>query len=133
MRTFLLGNAALYTLTGLRIYAARNSPIEGWKPADGACIAFKRRGGGQDESGKMISTSFQFKCYGTGGSVDAQVISANGVYRALRDALNYRTSLAVLGAQEEGRGSTFGTPLETEGDFPYVLAFFRVQMRETTV
>lgn len=133
LRQFLVANAALTALVSTRIYAARNSPIEGWKPGDGACVAFKRRGGGQDESGAMISSSFQFKCYGTGGSVSAQIASANAVYRALRDALNYKTSLAILGAQEEGRGSTFGTPLETAGDFPYVLCFFRVQFRETTI
>lgn len=132
MRQFLVTNYAIGVKVGTRVYAGRNSPAEGWNPAAGSCIAFKRRGGGQDELGTMVSTSFQFKCYGGGGTIPEQVVAANALYRTLRDVLNYTQSYEMLGAQEEGRGSTFGTPLETEGDFPYVLCFFRVQFRETT-
>jgi len=133
LRQFLVAVSDLTDVVSTRIYAGRNTPIEGWQPSDGSCIAFKRRGGGQDESGRMLTTSFQFKCYGSGGSVSEQIINGNTVYRALRNALNYQTSYELLGAQEEGRGVTFGTPLGSEENHPYVLAFFRVQFRETTV
>lgn len=132
LRSFLLNDTALAAEIGTRLYAGRNTPIEGWKPSDGACITMKRRGGGQDESGAMVTTSFQFKCYGTGATPSAQVYSANQVYRKLRDALNYQGSLAVAGAQEEGRGSTFGLE-DGEENYPFVLCFFRAQLRETTL
>lgn len=129
VRTFLAANAGVTALVSTRIHAALDSPPDGWKPSTGACIVFKRRGGGQDESGKVITASFQFKCYGAGGNLNQQTLSAEGVYRALRDALNYQPSYALLGAQEEGRA----TPLkEPDLEWPYTLAFFRCQLRKTS-
>lgn len=130
VRSFLLTDATLVALVGQRIYAARNEPIEGWVPSTGACLAFKRRGTGQDESGAMATSSLQFKCFGTGTSTNAQIISANAVYRALHDALNYRHSAAIMGAQLEANTGTF---VDDATEWPFVLAFFRVQMRQSTI
>lgn len=129
LRSYLAANATLTALTSTRIHAALDSPPDGWKPATGACLVFKRRGGRQDESGKVITASFQFKCYGAGGNINQQTLSAESVYRALREALNYTGSYALLGAQEEGRA----TPLKEPGiEWPYTLAFFRCQLRKTS-
>lgn len=129
LRNYLAAASGVKALTGSRIYASRNVPIEGWKPSAGACLVFKRRGDlPLDESGMAISASYQVKCYGGGGNLNQQLVSAQALYRAVYDVLNFGTSYNILGSQKEGGGDVLTEP---DTDFPYVLAFFRVQLRKT--
>lgn len=124
-------NGPLVALAGSRIHPALSVPPEGWKPGDGALIAFMRRGGlvPMDERGRAISVSYQFKCYGGGANLYAQKISAEGLYRALYDALAFTTSGTILGAQPEGTAGSLEEP-DADANWPFMLAFFRVQFRK---
>jgi len=129
IRDHLVSVAALTTLVGSRIYAGRETPPEAWKPSSGACIVFKRRGDrflGEDDV--VVSASYQFKCYGSGGNLNQQVLSSNAVYRALVDALHVEQGYKIMGAQKEAGGDTL---VEPGARFPFVLAFFRAQLRLT--
>ena len=129
LRDYLVADAGLSALVSTRIYAARDVPPEGYKPSTGSCLVFKRRGGPPtDESGQVIVNSYQFKCYGSGGNDNQQVINAEAVYRALYDALHFQSTYDILGAEEESRGSSLP---ETDTGWMFVLAFFRVRMRKT--
>lgn len=130
VRNFLATNATITTITGSRIHAGLDTPPEGWQPADGALITFKRRGNVPlDERGAALSISYQIKMYGGGGNVSQQILSAEGLYRAVYDALNYGQSYEILSAQKEAGGEPL---LEPDTGWPYVLAFFRAQMRKTS-
>lgn len=65
MRDFLASQSALTAVVGTRIWARRRAPKEKWKPSDGACVVFARRGGqgNKDQLGNVISASYQFKIY----------------------------------------------------------------------
>jgi hypothetical protein len=129
LRSFLATDGPIAGLVAGRVFAARNTPPEGWNPASGACICFKRRGDGPlDESGKVIGGSYQVKCYGGGGNTNQQILSAEAVYRAVYDRLNYGTSYAVLGCQKEGGTETL---LEQGTEWPFTLSFWRAQLRKT--
>ncbi len=129
MLAFLEGQSSITTLTGSRIYAGRSEPPEGYTPADGAAIVFKRR---QDrpigERGVAISSSFAFRFYGTGGNYNAQLLSAEALYRATYEVLNFGTNYGVLGAQIEGGPEPLTEP---DTGWPVVVAFFRAQLRKT--
>lgn len=129
MLAFLQADAGITAVTGTRIHAARETPTEGWTPADGATLVFKTRGElPNGESGVVLDDSFQFLCYGGGGNQNAQRISARQLYRALYDALNFGQSYAVMGAHKEAGGDIF---VEPETGFIYVPVFFRAQLRKT--
>ena len=104
LRAFLAANSGLTALTGTRIWARRRAPKENWKPGDGACVVLSRRGGqgNMNQTGKVLSFSYQLKCYGGGSTVPAQELSAANVYRAVYDALNNANSFDILGCQPEG-------------------------------
>ncbi len=119
-------DAPLVAFFGANIFAALDTPPEGYQPTDGPCLVFKKRGGGQDESGRVQTVSFQFKSYQgltAGGQINA---SANSGASTLWDALNYNPSYYVLGAQQEGQGADL---IEPDTGWLYVLSFYRAQMR----
>lgn len=125
---FLEADGALTALTGNRVYAGVSEPPEGYKPSTGGAVCFRARGGGQDESGHMQSVSFQFKCYGGGGNVYAQTLAASTLAKTLHEALNYRQSGTVMGAQAETQAQPLTEPVT---GWPYQLVFYRVQMRNS--
>lgn len=125
LRAFLAANSGLTALVGDRIYAGRREPPLGYSPADGTAICITRRGGsGTGESAHKLGTSFQIRVWGGGGDVNAQIYNANQAYKALNEALEFKKSGDILGAQEEGRGQTLTDP---ETEWPFVLCFFRAQ------
>jgi len=129
MLAFLEGQSGITTLTGSRIYAGRSEPPEGYTPADGAAIVFKRRQDRPiDERGVVISSSFSFRFYGTGGNYNAQLLSAEALYRATYEVLNFGTNYGVLGAQIEGGPEPLTEP---DTGWPVVVVFFRAQLRKT--
>ena len=82
IRDYLLTVSGVTDLVGTRIYAGRDVPPSSFSLVDdGACIAFRVRGGDEDYEGALLTPSVQFKCY---GQTD---LEANTVYRALDDAL----------------------------------------------
>ena len=122
LRTHLLANAALYALTGARIWAETDSPPAGYTPAEGGAVCFKVRGGQPEYSDLLLYPSVQFKCYG------ATSLAANAVYRAVYTALqNTRAGGTVRWAQCEVLGQTLQEP-ESTGGAPwwFVLTFFQV-------
>lgn len=129
MLAFLEAQSAITSLTGNRIYAGRSEPPEGYKPADGAAIVFKRRWERPiGESGVAISASFAFRFYGTGGNDNVQLLSAEALYRTVYDALNFGTNYGVLGAQIDGGPEPLTEP---DTGWPVVVVFFRAQLRKT--
>ena len=127
LRDYLLTVSDVTDIVATRIYAGRDTPPEAWKPSVGACLVFKRRGNlFMDELNKTISASFQFKSYGGGGNGNQQTLNANALHRALVDALVGAQSYKIWGAQKEGGGDTL---IEPEARFPFVLDFFRAQLR----
>lgn len=98
LRTFLIAQTPLFTLTGNRIWEERVYPIEGWTPSDGNAICFRTRGGRPDYTGLMLTQSWMFKCYGSDES------DAHDLYRTLFDVLHdkatggmYHSELEIAG------------------------------------
>ena len=121
-------NSALPVLAG-RVYASLREAPEGWKPEDGGCIVFSGRGGGgHGESNTMLSVSLQFKCYGGGVHQLAQKVSARAIYKLLHEAIVHKPTYKIMGCQAEGTGIDLEEP---ESGLPFVLGFFRFQLRNT--
>lgn len=116
-----LADATLASMAGDRVFAERNVPPPGYRPADGPCITFKIRGGGPDYEDALLTPSVQFKCY------DTSEVRAQALYRALHDALHNSTGPSVLHAEEEGIGQTLEEP---DTEWVFVLAFFTVMLRQ---
>lgn len=129
MLAFLEAQSSITALTGARIYAGRSEPPEGYKLSDGAAIVFKRRQDRpMDERGMAISSSFAFRFYGTGSNYNAQLLSAEALYRATYEKLNFGINYGVLGAQIEGGPESLTEP---DTGWPVVVGFFRAQLRKT--
>lgn len=125
VRAFLVAQASLTALTGQRIYAETATPPEGYDPGDGAAIAFRMRGGTEDESDALQYASFQFKCYGTGANIWAQKISARQVARALHNVLQNAQSASWRGARRELLGQSLEEPAT---GWPYMLVFYQISV-----
>lgn len=117
IRTYLLTQMALTTLTSTRVWSERSTPVAGYKPADGGAVAFKIRGGTTIYSGQAASPSVQFKCYG------ADELTANAVYRGLFDALNNKQGSGVKAAYIDVLGQSLTEP---DTGWPFVLTFYTV-------
>lgn len=122
LHDYLSAQSALTALTSTRIWAERADPAPGYKPGDGAGLAFRSRGGlGLDYSSQVLRLSWQFKCYG------ANTAAANALYGVLVDVLHDGAGVGIRSAQLEIPGQTLagdvgGTP------WPYVLTFFETWM-----
>ena len=116
---FLRDQIGVTVLAGSRIYAERVVPPTDYQPSDGPCLCFKRRGGPIDYTGEVLAPSFQFKCYG------ATEYDANGLYRALYDALNYPQDARVKAAEIEAQGEVLEEP---DTDWIFVLCFYSVMI-----
>ena len=113
------------TLEGLvadRIYAGRTVPPPGYELSDGPCVVFRVRGGGPDYDDALLIPSVQFKMYGSSEE------SAFEVYRALYDRLHNGHDDSILHAESEVLGQLLE---ESDTQWPYVLAFFTVMVRQT--
>lgn len=119
IRDFLLANVTLGSLTGTRIFAERDTPPEGYQPADGAALCLKRRGGGHDYEAVVLSPSYQFKCYGSDEA------AANALYMALFEALNQQGNYLIKSAEQESQGQTL---YEANTGWPFVLVYYRLQV-----
>ena len=117
LRSYLVAQAPLATLTGTRIWSERSAPIAGYKPADGGAIAFLIRGGAVLYRGGVGRASVQFKCYG----VDE--LTANAVYRALYDVLNNSQGPGIKNAFIDILGQSLTEP---ETGWPFVLTYYTV-------
>lgn len=115
LTSYLLGTTSLASAVHNRIYAAQNLPSGTEPPA----ILFKARSGSIDYSGKMLSPSFQFRCY---GSTEKEARSiASLLYNALNDS---RGNGIHWGWLEPG---TYPVLLsEPESNWPYILIYFRM-------
>lgn len=128
LRQRLVESASIATITGDRIYARRRTPPETWKPSDGACIVFSRRGGNwHDEENAAISVSYQFKVYGGGIHQHQQEWESQQLFRAVYDHLLFSRCHPIMGCQCEGFPADLEEP---DTGWPYTLAHFRVQYRQ---
>lgn len=119
VRDYLLTVSAITSLTGQRIYAARDVPPPGYEPSEGRALVFKTRGGliNTTHRSAHISPSLQFKCYGLTEA------DAMDLYMALVDALHDSRPGAIMYAGVE----TLGQPLEEpDTRWRYVLVFFKL-------
>jgi hypothetical protein len=120
--------APVIALVGDRVYARRRTPPETWKPADGPCIVFSRRGGNwHDEENSAVSISYQFKVYGGDVHQHKQELGAVQLFRALYDGLLFSHCRPIMGIQCEGMPADLEEPAT---GWPFTLAFFRVQYRQ---
>ena len=123
IRDHLVANAALYALVGVRVYAERDVPPPGYKPAaSGPCVCVKVRGGLPHPSDALLEPSVQVKCYG------ADETEANQVYRALYGALHNGGSGVVRWGQCEVLGQTL---TERDTGWPFVLSFYKLWIDNT--
>lgn len=126
VRDFLVAQASLTALVGTRIYAETATPPEGYTPVDsGAAIAFRMRGGIDDYSDALQYASFQFKCYGTGANIWAQIVSARSVARALHNVLQNGQSASWRGARREVLPQVLEEPVT---GWPYALVFYQISV-----
>jgi len=106
-------------LSGVSIYAGEDEPPAGYKPANGAAIVFRTRGGEDDDVRAVMTASIQCKCYG------ATPALAMGTAHKLHAALVDAKSSKILAAERE----TMPMPLrEPETDWPYALVFYSVMV-----
>lgn len=63
LRTFLVAQPTLFTLTGNRIWEQRVVPIKGYDISQGEAICFRTRGGRLDYTGNLLTNSWMFKSY----------------------------------------------------------------------
>jgi hypothetical protein len=125
VRDFLLTNGPLVALVDTRIYPDMETPPAGYEPTDGPCICFKRRGGSQDYEAVNLFPSYQFKCYGEIGGTQSPEASAEEVYRALFEALNYQSTYLIKSVEMEAQGQPL---LEPDTGWKYTLCFYRLQV-----
>lgn len=123
-----LDSGVIALTTTARIYGGRSEPPAGYKPNDGSCIVFKRRGRRTiDESNVVLSNSYQFKCYGGGANEAAQRFAADALGRAVYDALVHQSNSIIFSAQPDGGADIIEEP---DTKWPYELAFYRVQLKK---
>ena len=120
------------TGTGKRLLAARDlSP--GYKPSQGAALLFNVRSGTQDYTSGMLNPSIQFRAYGGFLRDDRPIAgeaAAWALHEALYDAVNDSTYEAGEIAHFRMEDGTFPTLLTEPGsEWPYVLSFYRVHIR----
>ncbi len=116
--THLEAQSALTALTSTRIWAETNEPPPGYEPTDGAAICFKTRGGpGFDEEDAVLTSSFQFKIYGSTRALSM------ACYRALVDALHSNRGSGILMGNLEAPGETLQEP---DTLWYFTLCFFTV-------
>jgi hypothetical protein len=121
IKTALLTRTALTTLTGAgstaRIWPHRVTPIAGYKPNDGAAIAFRTRGGGSLYSRQFMYPSVQFKVWG----IDEFTAYTAG--RTLVDVLDGKSFSVIRMAILDGLPQI---ALEQDTDWPFALLFFNI-------
>lgn len=125
IRSYLVAQTPLTTLTSTRIWAETDYPATGYNPAVGGAVIFRIRGG---RAGDMLNPSVQFRCYGASESV------ANSVYRALFDALHEARAdgYGISYAENEVLGQTL-RELEAgpAGGWIFNLSYFRFWLNDT--
>lgn len=123
VRDYLLSVPAVTAITGTRIYIGTNLP-DTYKPAAGAAILLKVRGGSPDYSGAIMQPSIQFQCYAATG------LEARRCARALYDALHNAASGQIMQARCETLPQMLAEP-ETNPPWYFALSFYRVHIRNT--
>lgn len=127
---FLLTKADLIDEVGTRIWPEYNEPPEAahYKPSQGGAITFKRRGGEIDYTSQMLTSSWQFKCYGALPRNDSETErgNANRLYRLLVAALHDQSGLGIWRATMEVPGQTLREP---STGWTFVLCFFETRIR----
>lgn len=116
LRNFLL-QSPITSLTGDRIYAGHNTPPDSYVTGQKA-ITFRPRGGGLDFTGRLLTESFQFKCYG------ASPLEAYELYMALVSVLHEANTGGLRYAELEVSGEPLQDP--EPANWHFVLTFFRV-------
>lgn len=125
MHDYVTSRTPITDLTGARVYGLRNTPPEGYTLADGQAIAFKPRGGVQDESGCVHTVSYQFKFYA------ATELLSYDLYRIAYGELNdAHPSGNITQIRQEIEGQPL-TELEGDVEWPFTLAFFEVRYKDS--
>jgi len=134
VRTYLATIAGITAITGTgkRLVAGPNLPA-GYKPQDGSALLFNVRSGSQDYTSGMLNPSIQFRSYG-GFDEGERVMQGNAAAwaldQALYDGVNDKTYEAGNIAFFRLEDGTFPVLLNEPGtDWPYVLSFYRVHIR----
>lgn len=132
IRDHLLLDSALYAAVGdgEYLFAGRNEPGEGYKPSKGGAIAFRVAGGMADYSDALFNVRIQAKCYRGQTATQATEMACWTLYRLLYDALHNTTGAQIL----HGEADTLGVQLyEPDTEWAFVLGFFMIQVRNTTI
>lgn len=117
---FLNAQAPILSAFGTRIWADVEQPAAGYKPADGAAMCFKVRGGIDLDPSVLMDPSFQFKIY-----ADSEV-NARSAATTLHDNFEEQANKDILTVRRETLPVTLKEP---ETDWIYALVFYRVMVR----
>ena len=134
VRAYLVTLSDITDITGTsrRLRAGQNLH-PGYKPSDGSCLLFNVRSGSQDYTSGWLMPSIQFRSYGEFSQSerpDEGEAAAIALDQALHEAVNdttYEIGEIAYFRMEDG---TFPTLLTEPGsEWPYVLSFYRVHIR----
>lgn len=106
-------------MSGIALYAGENYPPAPRKPSDGPSICFRPRGGVEVEESDHLFPSMQFKCFGS------TPLAAWQAYMSLSQALE-QPGARIRWAGPEVTGQALREP---ETNWPYVLAFYQILIR----
>ena len=121
VHAFLVAQQPLTALTQARIYASLDLPA-GYGVDTGPALLFSVRGGVLDYSSKVLSPSYQFRCY-AGTQAQARALS-----QALFDVLNDKASGKIKFARLENIPTLLRDPAVS---WPFMLAFYRITIGNT--
>lgn len=125
IRDFLLAQAALFALTGERVWWGVNEPpqSEQYQPSQGIGICINRSGGTQDFDNTSVSPRIQFKIYGVSEpAINTAVLTLNDVFH---EAHSYE----ILSSTQDTMAIMLDEP---DTLWKYGLVFYRVTVRNTS-
>lgn len=117
---YLAAQGDVVTTFGTRIWPERTTAATGYRPTQGAALAFRSRTESVDYSSALLYNSWQCKVYGSDEKV------ANAAYRVLVAALHDAQGDGLVSSLLENKA---GTLVEPGTNFDYVLCFFETWMR----
>ena len=118
LRDYMAKSSSLSAAFGTRIYAGGYLPA-GYEVKTGPAILFTLRGGSQDYTSKIFTTSIQMKMYAETESAARK--AAQAVYEFWNDTQKRSIPYARL---EDGTLPTLLS--EPVSRWPYILAYFRI-------
>jgi len=124
IRDLLVADTTLNTLVSGRIYAGEAEPPNSanYTPSLGGCVTFNATGGQTHYENGFYEPRVQVKCWG------ADMQEAMTVFRTLFDAVDNQVGYAVMHGRLDSGPINLRDP---QSDWPYVLSFWRMKVRNT--